>query len=330
MLRPAAAVLALSLLVGCSGDPASPEAQPPTSLATEPFPRETSTSTTELPAVVAWQPTPNEPVPEVKVAAARAVEALLTYDAGSGTPDDAAGRVAELGLPAQLAVDVAPLLVDGASRAEVIYPQLGGLTDTAASVMTVVRITVEADEGQLVTTRTVDVRLERTPAGWRAATLASLGSAPEATAAPSSTVLSLLDSGRLDLPDSAVWDLQAGFVDQRVIDLLLDLANDYDLGVAVIASGHPVNVFDRDVTSNHTVGRGVDIWSVDGTPVAEQQQDPVLRAVVDRALAMGATEVGAPFDTDGPRGKVFTNTVHKDHLHLAFDAPPATTTTSAP
>lgn len=329
VVRTPVLLAALSLVAACGGSSSSGAQPPTTALATTEYPRTTSTTEPAPPAPVAWAPTPNEPAPDVKVGAVRPLEAALTYALGEGTVDAASARVAALGLPRQLAVDLEPLLVaDGASTARVVYPQLAGLTDTAASVMVVTEITVEDGDELLTTTRTIDVRLEATPSGWRATTVASLGSAPETTAGPPPDIADLLDADSIDLPDSAIWDLQAGSIDRRVVELLLALGADHDLGVAVMASGHPINVFDRGVTSNHTLGRGVDIWEVDGTPVAEQQESPTLRAIVDRAIALGATEIGAPFDIDGPGGKVFTNTVHKDHLHLAFDPPPPTTSTA--
>ena len=130
--------------------------------------------------------------------------------------------------------------------------------------------------------------------------------------------LALLDEPRVDLPDSAQWDLQRGFVDDRVVELVRTLATDHELRVTVFGTGHPANVFGTDRTSNHTAGRGVDIWSIDGRPVAEQRDAPVIVSIIEKARAFGATEIGAPVDTDGSGGSVFTNTVHHDHLHLAF------------
>ena len=315
--------MSVTLLTACAAganssgsDGASPATRPTATLAPDP------STTTSVPARPnPWAPTANEPVPELKVAAARAVEELLNYEPGQRAAEAAAERVAALGLPAQLAMDAAPLLADGArGRAEVVYPQLGGLTGDAASVMVVTRIRVSTDDGIAETTRTLDVRLNRNPLGWRAESIASLGSAPPAAPQSTDGAPSQLPADAIDLPDSALWDLRSGNVDGRIVALLRELAAVNRLSVAVLASGHPANVFGRDVLSNHTVGRGVDIWAVDGVPVAEQQTSPILRAIVDKALELGVTEVGAPFDTDGPGGRVFTNTVHRDHLHLAFES----------
>lgn len=312
-------VLLLLTVVSCGSGASSVDERETSQLPATAFPGTISTSDLES---VPWQPTANEPAPGVKVAAARALEAMLTYEEGGGTPEGASRRVTALGLPPQVAIDLAPLMVPaGSGSVQIVYPQLGGLTPTGASVMVVIQVVVIDDGGARATTRTLDVRLERTPAGWRTSSVASLGAPSSAVAEPSAAVQALVSDPGVDLPDSAIWDLQSGRIDPRVVALLTALSAEHELAVAVLAAGHPINVFDRDVVSNHTMGRGVDIWRVDGIAVAEQQQSPTLRALVDRALSAGATEIGAPFDTDGPGGKVFTNEVHRDHLHLAFDAP---------
>lgn len=72
--------------------------------------------------------------------------------------------------------------------------------------------------------------------------------------------------------------------------------------------------------SNHTEGRGADIWAIDGQPVVSLR-DPTgpIPGLVQGLVNVGATEVGSPFDIDGPGGASFTNEVHQDHLHVAFD-----------
>lgn len=44
--------------------------------------------------------------------------------------------------------------------------------------------------------------------------------------------------------------------------------------VPVLRSGHSVTVFGTDRTFNHAVGRGVDIWALDGIPVIERERSP--------------------------------------------------------
>lgn len=179
MLRGASVLLVLTV-AACGS--ASADGRPQSSqIPSTAFPRTTSTSESEG---VPWQPTPTEPAPEVKIAAVRALEAVLTYDKGGGTTEAASRRAMSLGLPAQLGVDIAPLLVPAAAGAvQVVYPQLGGLTPSAASVMAVTRIVVSDDGDVRATTRTIDVRLERGATGWGASSIASLGQAPSAWSA---------------------------------------------------------------------------------------------------------------------------------------------------
>ena len=266
-------------------------------------------------------PLPGEPAPEVKQLASDALQAMATYDVGGGTPIAAAARLGARGNTAAVDAAAALLLPDAASAIDIVYPQLGGLTNTEASVMVVFRHRLLQGGEERVVTRTGDVRLERGPAGWSVATIASLGGEPGPPAPVSPAGQAVLDNDRLDLPDSARWDITAGRIDDRVLDLLARLTVDHTLSVTVLATGHPHNVFASESVSNHTVGRGVDIWAVDGQPVVAQR-DPAspLRTLVEQLLREGVTELGSPWDLDGTgRGASFTNTVHQDHLHLAFD-----------
>jgi len=320
-------LVAIALVTGAcstSADRVAPAAAPPERTTLAPTTSTTSTTSTTVPTLPPpqrWAPSGAEPVPNAKSLAARVIEAIGTYPAGAGTVAAARDRLAAADLPPALADGAAALLrADAAGRAEVVYPQLGGLTETQTSIVVVARLdTLDGDGVTTSVTRTVDVRLERGGGPWRATGLTSDGGSPPASPpAMPPAVTALLEDDRVELPSSAVWDLQSGATGEAVALLLTTLSKDHELRVTVLATGHPMNVFATDRLSNHTAGRAVDIWAVDGIPVVDQQQSPVLRAVVDAALAAGATEVGAPFDVDGPGGRVFTNTVHLDHLHLAF------------
>lgn len=281
-----------------------------------------SSTTTTLPEVVPFVLGPDEPVPEVKATATLAVEALGNY--GFGEDGIAAAQVRLAGLP--VAVEVAeqagPLLVPGsASRLEVVYPQLGGLTGDAASVMTVVRQRLFSATGESIVTRTVDVRLAFSANSWTVTSLASVGGEPPTVAAPSPIGATVLANPRIELPDSARWDIESGRVGDQLLTVLDRLGVAHTLSVTVLASGHPHEVFGGTSVSNHTEGRGVDIWAVDGVPVASAHAvDSPVYVLVQQLLAEGVTELGSPWDLDGPgQGASFTNTVHQDHLHIAFD-----------
>lgn len=302
------------LAAGCAADQPNDRSGNPVTTVTTVLP--------ELPVPPTWQASSREPDPEVKRRAAAAVQTIGTYRAGEGTIAAAKARLASAGFSATLADGAASLLkADVAGSAAIRYPQLAGLTTNEASVMVITTLeTLDRERRRSSETRVLDVRLTRVGTGWTPTAIVADGRRPTAGEQPPDTASPILSDPRIDLPDSARDDVRSRSTDARVVDLLARLGQRWSIGVTVLATGHPPNVFATDRVSNHSVGRGVDIWSVDGIAVIDQQQSPVLRAVVAEAVAFGATEVGAPFDTDGPGGRVFTNTLHLDHLHLAFKA----------
>ena len=313
-----ASVAILLLTVGCNGQDGG--AQPD-----EPLPESTSTSTTAPPrlaAVERYMPLAGEPVPELKVLAASALQAVGTYEAGGGSSASALTRVGPE-VDAALVTSASQLLVpEAASSIEIVYPQLGGLTEDAASIMVVYRWRMLIGSNETQQTRTADVRLARSAEGWRATTVASLGGDPVAGAPPPLTpsATAVLGNDQIELADSARWDIEAGRIGDPVLGTMLSLAREHSLSVTVLATGHPHEVFETPSVSNHTEGRGVDIWAVDGVPVVAQRTDgSVIKGMVQQLLDAGVTEIGSPWDLDGAGGASFTNVVHQDHLHVAFD-----------
>ena len=317
-VRQRAVVLAAGLLLaGCMA-----ENGPGGNGATGPGSVPSSTTTTvTLPAAPPFAGSPGEVALEVKQPAAEVVQLLSTYPADRADVDGVRARLVTAGLDPLLAEQSVGLIVPGvASSGEIVYPQLGGLSPRTASVMVVLRQHLLTDGVIREVTRTVDVRLELEEGLWRPVAIASVGGEPvEPPVNVSPSISALASHPAVDLPDSARWDLYAGLVDPRIVELLLELAEDHELGVTVLASGHPANVFGTERTSNHTRGRGVDIWSIDGTAVVDQRgPDSPLRDLVMRLAGEGVTELGSPYDLDGPGGVMFTNLVHDDHLHLAY------------
>lgn len=289
----------------------------------------TGSTSTKVPDTVAglaaparYQPLPGEPAPEAKQIAADTVQALTTFEAGPDPAAAAGAGLAALGVPAGLVDQARPLLVAGAAAAgDIVYPQLGGLTADAASVMVVVRQRLlTAGVGRTVV-RTVDVRLARRGPAWAVTAIASAGGTPPDPAPPpSASAAPILADPNVGLADSARWDILAGGVDDRLLAVMARLAKDHRIDVTVLATGHPHEVFGSSHVSNHTEGRAVDIWAVDGRPVLEQRDPAGPLASLSRSLlADGVTELGGPWDLDGPGGASFTNTLHQDHLHVGFD-----------
>lgn len=327
--RTALALLALPWLAGCvANDPARPRstdrADPP---ATTPAPATTGPSPDDspaaLPAVAPYVVLPGEMLPDCKQTAADVLTAALTWQQPAGGAQ-APTRLRSVGGAAGVASGLAPLIEDhDASTVQISYPQYGGLSNNlrSASVMVVATQVFRARGNDTVTSRQfiVDLRLERTTSRWRA-TKAILGEPPAQASEPAPGAAQILANSKLVLPDPARADVAAGLIDNRVLSMLEALSTRWELSVQVLKSGHPRNVFETGRPSNHTLGRAVDIWAIDGTPVINQQRS-AWAAVMGEAARLGANEIGGPKDLDKKRGKrpYFTNMVHQDHLHLGFD-----------
>ncbi|WP_395111477.1 hypothetical protein [Actinomadura sp. SCN-SB] len=288
----------------------------------QPSPSRGGATVPALPAVKAFVVAADEPAPAVKRAAVRFVEVLTNYGAGGGEARATGNRLAAAGMDPSLAGQAAPLLAKtDAGAGEVIYPQIGGLTAKSASIMAVVRLSTRRWTVITTTTRTIDIRLSKRPAGWAVTRIASTGgAAPQSARALGPLAAQVLASKRIVLPDTARWDIQAGRVDTRVLRLMLEITKEHTISVTVVSTGHPFRVYGSESVSNHRQGRAVDIWAVDGRRVAEQRRggDVPARPVAIQALTTGANEVGAPWAVSKGGRASFTNTVHQDHLHLAF------------
>ncbi len=337
--RAALAALAAAATAACSSRPdgASPPGaggassagsagSSPSGTSPAPTPSSSSASPEPLPAVPAFPAVPaaaayallpGEVEPACKQAALDAASAALTVDAAA--PSAASGPLEPL----------RALVPTGASTAlEVVYPQYGGLDAPrrTASVMLVADLLVAGATAGTAAgataaaperrSTTVDLRLTSEGGRWSVTEVLvpELPAAAPVDQLPEQT-RQLLATDRVVLPGAARADLLAGSVHPAVVSTLLELSRTWRLHVQVLTSGHPVNVFATDRVSNHTRGRAVDLWALDGVPVVEQDRSP-WREVVEAATALGASEVGGPQDLGG-RGQ-FTDQVHQDHLHLGF------------
>ena len=337
-------------IIGAAGAAACTRAVPDELTGSEPVwtpspqPRDDEPAPTPAPepseaAGSSYEPIAGETYPGAKRVAGRFAEELLTYEAARSPRDLLRGVLLDVDdtfdVPS-VEKRVERLFVRGAtSRGEVIYPQLGGLTVGAgtdrASVMVVVAQHVEGGAAAAGTvTRTMDVRLIRRGEAWRVEDLADAGGAPPATPAGDLPEVArrVLDDTRIELADSARWDILAGDIDERLLTTMLDLAGVAPYSVAVLKSGHPNNVFGTDRVSGHTLGRGMDVWKIAGRPVVLQRSSTRSDAHAYTTSALedfDVPELGSPWDLDGPPvpGTLkpsFTDAVHADHIHLAFKA----------
>lgn len=334
-------IAAVALLVGCgapgpqAGDPPTSASPAPTTSVTAtphgdptsepPPPQATASATSEqppppdasLPPPDPWQPAAGEIQPEVKVAAVRVIEALGTAPDAASTP---AQRLTAVGADPALAGTSGALVPPAApSVAVVVYPQYGGLTPDAASVMTVVRQSWLAEGDVVSRTVTVDVRLGRAGAGWQVTELRTVPPVDATTVDLPAAVAALVTGGRVDLPPAAAVDLATG-ADERVVEALTRLSETYLISVSVVRAGHPETIFGTDRPTNHMSGRAVDIWAIDDRPVVGLAlDDPLLVAFLTAVAALGGDDVGGPVDLDGPGRIHFADALHRDHVHIAFD-----------
>jgi hypothetical protein len=336
-------VLAAAGAVACTGG-VKVDASLAERASASPSPRAVTAAPDRPPAKPAAKPGPYEPIdgetyPNAKRLAGLFVESLLTYSAGAQFPGVVrkAARGADASFELDAVVERAqPLFFKGAtSRGGVIYPQLGGLTLGAGqdrcSVMVVARQDVRTGKGERFSvSRTMDVRLVIADDEWVLEDLLDVGGEQVDTPEVELTepARRVLENSRIDLPDSARWDILRGGTDDRLLTTMLDLAAVAPYSVAVLKSGHPRNVFGTDLVSGHTQGRAVDIWRVAGRPVVLQQPGKRSPAHEFTSAALDdfdVPELGSPWDLDGPPepGKTkpsFTDAVHADHIHVAFKA----------
>lgn len=309
-LLTAAAVPLSYWLSGCSGDRSEPDTDQSPAPSSPSEPTATPDPVLALPATTPWVPLQGEVEPACKVTATDAVVTALS----------ATARSPRVAVPPALQALAATVVPGTTSAVQVIYPQYGGLsTDRRlASIMLVADLlTLDASATEVGrTSMTLDVRLTRTGQSW-SVTEVIVPTAREMSTAVGQDVAALLANPQVSIPGQARLDLAEGIVDPRVVQLLDNLSQQWRLEVQVFRTGHPVNVFDTDRVSNHTLGRAVDVWRLDQIPVVAHQQSP-WEAVMRAAAAAGATEVGGPLKLDGRR-PYFTDAVHQDHLHFGFD-----------
>ena len=265
---------------------------------------------------------------DAKRIAGRVAERLTTYERGTSA-DQLARRVAGPGPRARrLATAARPLVrADARSTGMVVYPQLGGLTASTASVMVIVRQHAEApDVEPAVVTRTLDIRLRRSSGMWALDRLASAGGDPVPRPSDlSRAARAVLDNRRIELSDSARWDIHRGGVDERLLEAMSAAARRSRYRVAVIDSGHPRNVFGTARRSAHASGFAVDIYAVeDRLVVAQRRARGPAYAFARRLYARAPYQLGSPWTFSGG-GSAFTDEVHQDHIHLQQRAVPGAT-----
>lgn len=250
----------------------------------------------------------------------RVAHVLTNYDTGDAAQDIVA-RLPERTSPEAAMPAALALHHEGSwSRGAIVYPQFGGLLPERASVMIVVEQTIGTPSGIRTEVRALDIRVGRDDEGWVFEQLASDGGEP----VPRPDVLSpeaqaVLDNPRIELPDSARWDIHAGRVAPELLALMARAAEKAPFGVIVFDSGHPWNIFGTDRMSDHSRGVAVDVHRIgerlviDDRAEGSQTHDFVTWLYDQPDLA----NIGSPWALDGFGGRSFTDLLHQDHLHIA-------------
>jgi hypothetical protein len=256
---------------------------------------------------------------EAKQLAADIAYALTTYEQS----DDPTARFSSIAGAAGvdlLAEAGEPLTHRGRwSRGQVVYPQLGGLTNERTSVMVVTRQTVgSGSEPEFSVVRTLDIRLIMGEADWEFDALASAGGA-FGSVEDLELAHAVAADPRIEMPDSARLDILGGEVSPVLLELMSDLADISPYGVTVMATGHPYHVFETNRVSHHTGGRAIDIFRVgDRHVIDDRDGGSATRVLVQRLWEdPRVVQVGSPWDIDGGPGRSFANVVHQDHIHVA-------------
>jgi hypothetical protein len=173
----------------------------------------------------------------------------------------------------------------------------------------------------------LDLRAVRTPEGWQLSAVVDPPRPPPLPTRPGGPTdagVAVLTSSAVDLSDPTRADIDERRVSDGILGVVAALGERWRLQVQVAVTGHPGTVFPTTHTSNHAVGRAVDVVAVDGRPVSDiPRDDPLLTEVMTAAARAGATEVGGPVALPG--SGFFTDEVHQDHIHIGISAgrPPA-------
>jgi hypothetical protein len=311
------------LLAGCttasngSGPGAasvSPSATPSPSTAAVP----------RLPTTSPWQASASDVSPAVKNRAVRLLEALGTWSSTGVEPAAAPGlaaarlRIARLGYDPSLADAGSVLLgTSGSATVQVVDAQYGGILSSSSSVLVVLRQWRTVGGAVVAGGTTVDVRLVAASPAWRVTAVHPAAPSP-AAAHLSPFAAQLLTSPRVHLPVAAHADLRSGTISAGVLSALHGLAAAHVIDVSVVKSGHPLYVFGTNRLSDHPRGHAVDVWAIDGHPVVNPANRPLVESVMRLGASLGAYQVGGPVDLDGSGLQYFTDNTHHDHVHLGF------------
>jgi hypothetical protein len=271
-----------------------------------------------LPVTHRWLARAGEVRPSVKRQATHLLEVVGTWSASGGTVAAAKARARAAGFDPGLVDALGPLLGAGTDAVvQVRDAQYGGILATTSSVLVVVD-QWRAGAGGAVSAggTTVDVRLEAASPVWRVVAVHPAAPGPEASGL-SGTARRVLADARISLPHAAHADVVAGRIHDSVLSMLTSMSARHVVDVSVLRSGHPLHVFGTTRTSDHPLGRAVDVWALDSRPLVVPANHALAASGMRLAVAHGAYNVGGPVRLGGPQ--YFSDATHQDHIHLGFN-----------
>lgn len=295
--------------------------------AADPVDQEPAISTDSPPYPALFEPTDNEPQPEAKLLGAFVAYLITNYEADASSNDVLATLPPWSSQIRGLIPEVELVHHPGMwSRGTVEYVQNGGHLNGRISLIVVVRqeLGIEGShEPERTETRVMEVRLARGEAGeWTLETIATSGGVPaERPADLSDLAAAVVDHERIDLPDTAAWDIYRGLIDRQLLQVMLDIAERTPYSVVVLQTGHSYNVFGTERVSNHSVGRAVDIYKLESELVVDSHDTSsdfyaLSEWIVSRS---DIREFGSPWRFPDAVAHTFTNEVHHDHLHIGVN-----------
>ena len=295
-----------------------------------------------------FEPTANEVQPEAKRLGTLAAYVITNYEVDS-TLDDVLAMLPEVEeeFAWQTVSEVDVVHHPGMwSRGTVEYAQLGGHLNGRISIIVVINQEIGLEgvaDPVRVEKRVMEVRLARGEGGrdWTLETIATSGGEPaERPDDLSERAAAVVDNDRIDLPDTAKWDIYNGLINEQLLWVMLDMADRNPYKVVVLQTGHSYNVFGTNRVSNHSVGRAVDIYEIEtdtGTELVVDAHDPSsgMYALSEWIVSRyDIREFGSPWKFPDAVAHTFTNEVHHDHLHIGvqsyFTSPDPPPTTTAP
>ena len=129
----------------------------------------------------------------------------------------------------------------------------------------------------------------------------------------------MVDDPRITLPDSARWDIFNAHTQEPLLLLMSAMADISPYAAVVLHTGHPINVFETNRLSNHSVGRAIDIYRIDDVNVVDGREvgSKPWDFALEIAQRSDVRQLGSPWLLAGRVPTLFTDAVHQDHFHVA-------------